>query len=134
MTITESCIAAAVVSTVMAIAVPSLVRAKETYTLASAARDVASKMHAARIAAIARNQDCRLSVTSGISYVVECAAPSWQVVEHVTLGNGITITANARPEFHRKGNVSPTATVTLKNPGGSSLRVVVNVNGRVKVQ
>ena len=64
MTLTESCIAAAVVSTLMAIAVPALVRSKETYTLASAARDVAAKMHATRIAAIVRNQDCRMTVTS----------------------------------------------------------------------
>ena len=39
MTFTESCIAAAVVSTLMAISMPSLIRAKETYTLESAAHD-----------------------------------------------------------------------------------------------
>jgi type II secretory pathway pseudopilin PulG len=134
MTLTESCIAAAVVSTVMAIAVPSLVRAKETYTLASAARNVASQMQAARIAAIARNQDCRLAVTSGVSYVIECQNPEWEVVERITLEDGITVSANGRPEFHRRGNVSPTATFTLRNAAGATARVVVNVNGRVKIQ
>lgn len=135
MTLTESCIAAAVVSTLMAIAVPSLVRAKETYTLAAAARDVSSKLHATRIAAIVRNQDCRLTVTSATSYVMECqATSSWQVVERVTIPENITVTANNRPEFHRRGNVSPTATFTLRNPGGKSVQVIVNVNGRVKIQ
>jgi Tfp pilus assembly protein FimT len=134
MTLTESCIAAAAVSTLMAIAAPSLVRAKETYMLASAARDVASKMHATRIVAIVRNQDCRLTVTSATSYVMECQAASWEVLERVTLSNDITVTANARPEFHRRGNVSPTATVTLRNPAGRTTRVVVNVNGRVRIQ
>jgi type II secretory pathway pseudopilin PulG len=134
MTLTESCVAAAVVSTLMAIAAPSLVRAKETYTLASAARDVASKMHATRITAIVHNQDCRLTVTSATSYVMECEATSWEVVERITLSNDITVTANARPEFHRRGNVSPTATFTLKNPSGRTARVIVNVNGRVRVQ
>ncbi len=135
MTLTESCIAAAVVSTLMAIATPSLIRARETYTLESAARDVASKMHAPRIAAIVRNQDCRLTVTSATSYVMECqTATSWQIVEHTTLSNDVSVTANARPEFHRRGNVSPTATFTLSNPAGRTVRVVVNVNGRVRIQ
>jgi Tfp pilus assembly protein FimT len=135
MTLTESCVAAAVVSTVMAIAAPSLVRAKEAYTLASAARDVSAKMHATRITAIVRNQDCRLTVTSATSYVMECqSTSSWDVVERITVANDITVTANARPEFHRRGNVSPTATFTLSNPAGRTARVVVNVNGRVRVQ
>jgi Tfp pilus assembly protein FimT len=118
----------------MAIAVPSLVRTKEPYTLASAARNVASRMHAARIAAIARNQDCRLAVTSGVSYVIDCENPEWQVIERITLEDGITVTANNRPEFHRRGNVSPTATFTLRNAAGATALVVVNVNGRVRVQ
>jgi type II secretory pathway pseudopilin PulG len=135
MTLTESCVAAAVVSTLMAIAAPSLVRAKESYTLASAARGVASKMHATRIEAIVRNRDCRLTVTSATSYVLECQGPSlWEVVERITLAADITVTANGRPEFHRRGNVSPTATFTLANPAGKTARVVVNVNGRVRVQ
>ena len=134
MTLTESCVAAAVVSTFMAISAPSLVRAKETYTLASAAHDVASKMHATRIAAILRNQDCRLTVTSATSYVMECQAPSWQVIERVRLSKGVTVTANARPEFHPRGNVSPTATITLSNRSGRTVRVIVNVNGRVRLQ
>src|SRR5438552_1652456 len=116
MTLTESCIATAVVSTLMAISVPSLIRAKETYTLESAAHEVAAKMQATRIAAIARNQDCRLTVTSASSYVLECQPSTlWEVVEHVTVADGITVTANNRPEFHRRGNVSPTATFTLGN-------------------
>jgi len=136
MTLTESCIAAAVVSTLMAIAVPSFVRAKETYSLAAAARDVEAKMHATRIAAIVRNQDCRLTVTSAASYVMECqtATSSWEIVERIALSNDITVTANNRPEFHRRGNVSPTATFTIGNPAGKTMQVVVNVNGRVRVQ
>ena len=135
MTLIESCIAAAVVSTLMAIATPSLVRARETYTLASAARDVASKLHATRITAIVRNQDCRLTVTSAASYVMECQeVTSWQVMERMTLSNDVSLTANARPEFHRRGNVSPTATFTLSNPSGRKVHVVVNVNGRVRIQ
>jgi Tfp pilus assembly protein FimT len=134
MTLPESCIVAAIVSTLMAIATPSLVRAKETYALASAAHEVAAKMHATRITAIVRNQDCRITVTSATSYVTECQTTSWQTIERITLHGNITVTANARPEFHRRGNVSPTGTFTLSNASGRTVRVVVNVNGRVRIQ
>ena len=134
MSLTESCVAAAVVSTVMAVALPPLNRARQTYVLRSAAHDVAGRMHFARISAISRNRDCRLSVTSSISYVVECENGSWQVIQYLTTPRGITVSANARPEFHRRGNVSPTATFTLRNTAGTVRRVIVNVNGRVRIQ
>ena len=43
MSLTESCVAAVVVSTVMAIALPSLNRARQSYMLRSAAHDVAGQ-------------------------------------------------------------------------------------------
>jgi hypothetical protein len=90
-------------------------------------------MYSARVTAITRNQDCRLVVTSPSAYVTECQGTAWQVVDRVTLPKGITIAANARPEFHPRGNVSPTATLTLSN-SRRSIRVIVNVNGRVRLQ
>jgi Type II transport protein GspH len=134
MSLTESCIAGIVVSTVMAVALPSLNRARQTYVLRSAAYDVAGRMHFTRISAITRNRDCRLSVTSAVSYVVECDDGSWRVIEHLAMPRGVTLSANARPEFHRRGNVSPTATFTLRNTAGAVRRVIVNVNGRVRIQ
>jgi len=134
MSLTESCVAAVVISTVMAIALPSLNRARQTYALQSAAHDVAGRMHFARISAIARNRDCRLAVTSTVSYVIECDEGTWRTIEYLAMPQGITVTANARPEFHRRGNVSPTATFTLRNRTGAARRVVVNVNGRVRIQ
>jgi type II secretory pathway pseudopilin PulG len=135
MSLTESCIAAVVVSTVMAVALPSVNRARQTYTLRSAAQDVAARMHFARIAAISRNRDCRLVVTSSVSYVIECDDDgSWRAIEHLATPRGITLSANARPEFHRRGHVSPTATFTLRNTAGAIRRVIVNVNGRVRIQ
>lgn len=134
MSLIESCVAAVVVSTVMVTALPSLNRAKQIYTLRSAAYDVAAKMHFARISAISRNRDCRMAVTSASSYVIECDETTWRVIEHVTTPRGVTVEANARPEFHRRGNVSPTATLTLRNSAGAMKRIVVNVNGRVRIQ
>ena len=75
-----------------------------------------------------------MTVTSAVSYVIECQEPSWHVIDRVTVPEGVTVEANARPEFHRRGNVSPTATITLRNRNGDVRRVVVNVNGRVRIQ
>lgn len=134
MSLTESCVAAVVVSTVMAVALPSLNRSRQTYTLSAAAHDVASRMHSTRILAIVRNQDCRMAVTSASSYVIECDEAPWQIVERITMPKGITVEASARPEFHRRGNVAPTATFTVRNRARMSRRVIVNVNGRVRIQ
>src|SRR5262245_16999427 len=134
MSLTESCVAAVVVSTVMAVGLPSLNRSRQTYTLRAAAHDVAARMHATRILAIVRNRDCRMAVTSASSYVIECDETPWRLVERITLPKGITIVASARPEFHRRGNVAPTATLTVRNRAGMSRRVIVNVNGRVRIQ
>jgi hypothetical protein len=134
MSLTESCIAAAVLATSMVIATPALDRTMDTYKLQSAASAVAARMHAARIASITQNRDCRITVTSALSYVLECDEGTWRVIERVAMPGRITIEANARPEFHRRGNVSPTATLTLRNPEGAAKRVVINVNGRVRIQ
>ena len=135
MTLTESCVVVAVIGTTMAIAAPSLIKARESYILRSSAHEVASQLHNTRIKAVTMNRDCRLRVTSATTYVIECEETSaWTRVESVSLPDGITITANARPEFHKRGNVSPTATIILADSRGRSRRVVVNVNGRVRIQ
>lgn len=134
MSLTESCIAAAVLATSMVIALPALNRTMDTYKLQVAASGVAAKMHVARIAAIAQNRDCRITVTSALSYQIECDEGTWRLMERIAMPARITVEANARPEFHRRGNVSPTATLTLRNPEGETKRVVINVNGRVRIQ
>lgn len=134
MSLTESCVAAVVISTVMAVALPSMNRTRQAFVLRSAASDVAARMHFTRISAITRNRDCRMTVTSAIAFVIECDEGSWRVLERFQMPRGITVEASARPEFHRRGNVAPTATFTLRNTGGAVKRVVVNVNGRVRIQ
>jgi hypothetical protein len=137
MSLTESCIVVAIVSTTMAIASPSLIRARETYLLQSEARTVAGRLHAARISAIMRNRDCRVSVSTPAAYVLECqasAAGDRNVLENAVLPEGFTISANARPQFHRHGNVSPAATLSVCNRFGRCLKVIVNINGRVRIQ
>jgi len=134
MSLTESCIAAMVAATSLAVALPALTRTMDIYKLQAAASSVAATLHSARITAINRNRDCRVTVTSATTYGIECDEGSWQRVQTVNMPGRITIEANARPEFHRRGNVSPTATLTVRNPSGSLRRVIVNVNGRVRIQ
>ena len=135
MSLIESCVSVAIISTVTMIAVPALLQTRDDYVLKSTASDVATKMHAARIRAISRNIDCRLRVTSAVTYAVECQdpAPAWVLVESVVVPRGLTIGANARPEFHRLGNVAPTATITLSNASGRQKKVIVNNGGRIRI-
>jgi type II secretory pathway pseudopilin PulG len=134
MTLLESCITVTIVSVTAAVAVPSLVRARENYELESTARQVAGNLQSARIKAITRNRDCRLRATSNATYVIECEDPSWKTDETVVVPRGFKITANASPQFHRRGNASPTGTITVWSDSGRSKRVIVNITGRIRVE
>lgn len=133
MTLLESLVTVTIVSIVMMIATPSLIRARESYVLNATAQQVASQMRSARIKAVSRNQDCRVRVTSDISYVVECRDSTWLVDETAIVPRGYRITANAAPQFHKRGNVSPSATFTVWDGHDHMKQVVVNINGRVRV-
>ena|SRR6187399_302758 len=134
MSLTETLVAVTILVTSIAIATPSLLRSREAYELQSAARMVESRMQSARILAVRRNRDCRVNVTSTSSYALECQGTAWETIETVSLPHGLTVTASASPVFHERGSVAPTATITVWNSRGRSLRVIVNVNGRVRIQ
>jgi len=133
MSLLESCAAIGIISTVVLFAAPSLIKARENYELDAVARQVAGKMQSTRIKAISRNRDCRMRVISQTSYVIECQETSWETAEVVTLPRTFRITSTASPEFHGRGNVAPTATLTVWDRRGKSKRVVVNITGRVRV-
>jgi hypothetical protein len=134
MSLIETCITVAIISTVTVVATPTLIRSREIYELDGIARQAASRMQLARIKAISRNLDCRIRVTSEATYVVECEDPAWAIEESVVLPSGYRITANAAPRFHERGNVSPTATLTFWDSRLRSKRVIVNITGRVRVE
>ena len=134
MSLTQTLVTVFLLLTSMAIAIPSLFRVRESYELQSAARMVESRMQSVRIYAVTCNRDCRINVTSTTSYAMECQGNTWETIESVTLPRGLTVTASARPEFHERGSVAPTATITVWNSLGKSLRVIVNINGRVRIQ
>ena len=134
MSLLESCASIAIISTVVMFAAPSLIKARENYQLNAVARQVAGKMQWTRIKAISRNCDCRVRVSSPTSYVIECQSPAWRVDETVVLPRGFRITATASPEFHIRGNVAPTATLTVWDIHSQTKRVIVNITGRVRVE
>ena len=134
MTLLESCIAVTIVSITALISLPPLVRAREAYELDSTARQVAGNMQSARIKAITRNRDCRVRVTSAAAYAIECEDPAWKPDTAVALPRGFRITANASPQFHRRGNASPAATITVWSNSGRSKRVIVNITGRIRLE
>lgn len=134
MSLIELCVTVAIVSTIAVIATPSLKRSREIYELDATARQVASRMQLARIKAISRNLDCRIRVTSEVTYAVECEDPAWLIEESAVLPRGFRITANAAPQFHERGNVSPAGTLTIWDSRLRSKRVIVNITGRVRVE
>jgi Tfp pilus assembly protein FimT len=133
MTLLESCACIAIVSTAVVFAAPSLIKARENYQLESVARQVAGKMQWTRIKAISRNRDCRVRLDSQTSYVIECQYTAWQSEEQIVLPRGFRISATASPEFHARGNVAPTATLTVWDLHSKTKRVIVNITGRVRV-
>ena len=134
MSLLECCASAAIVSTLVIFAAPSLIKARENYELDLVARQVAAKMQSTRIRAISRNRDCRIRVSSATTYVLECQYPDWRSDETVVLPRGFRVTASAAPEFHPRGNVAPAATFTVWNVHSKTKLVTVNITGRVKVQ
>ena len=134
MSLLETCTGVAIVSAVVFFAAPSLIRARDNYQLDQTTRQVAGQMQWTRIKAISRDRDCRLRVISTTSYVVECKESVWVVDETVTLPVGFQITASATPQFHKRGNASPAATITIWDRRFNSKSVVVNITGRVRVE
>jgi len=134
MSLLETCAGVAVVSAVVFFAAPSLIRSRDNYQLDQTTRQVAGRMQWTRIKAISRDQDCRFRVVSTTSYVIECKGSVWLPDETVALPAGFQITASATPVFHKRGNASPAATMTIWDKHFNSKAVVVNITGRVRVQ
>lgn len=121
--------------TVMAFfAAPPLIQARNSYQLDQVTRQVAANTQWARVKAISRSRDCRVRVISNTSYVTECLDPVWITDQTITLPVGFQISANASPDFHKRGNAAPAATLTIRDSHGNSKQVVINITGRVRVQ
>lgn len=133
-TLLEICIAFTVLAALSIAAVPPFLRAQESYRLTAAAHEIRSELHRARILAITRNQDCRLSVVSSVRYRIECETPAWTEIQSREMPPGFEVSANNEPEFHPLGNVGPMATVRVWNRYGAERRIIVSRSGRVRIE
>ena len=134
MTLFESLLVVSILSVFAFFAAPSLIRARDNYQLDLATRQVAGNTEWTRVTAISRSRDCRVRVTSTTTYVMECLDPVWLSDQTVTMPAGFQITANASPQFHKRGNAAPAATLTIWDVHSHSKQVVINITGRVRVQ
>ena len=90
----EACLVVVIISSLTVIAVPSFVETRQQWLLQSAAYQIRSELHYARIQSIVRMQDCRLRVTSPVTYLVECQTPAWLPLRYGTMPRRLTVTAN----------------------------------------
>src|SRR5262245_30149061 len=134
MSLLEICISVLIALVALTTTAPALFRARDVYLLDAAARDVAARLYAARVHSVTENRSCRLRVISPVTYAMECRQAAWEVLDQVNLSRGLTVTANAKPEFHPRGVVTPTATISVWDSRGQVKRVVVNVNGRIRIE
>ena len=101
-TLLETCLVVAVIGVLSMISVPSFVRAQQGFVLLSAAYEIRSELHRARILSITRNQDCRIRVTSPSTYVLECQTPTWVQIRLVYLREASAVTSKPANDGHRK--------------------------------
>ena len=134
MSLLESCISVAIILAIGFFAAPSIMKARDNYQLDLVTRQVAGNTQWTRVKAISRSRDCRIRVVSSTSYAMECLDPVWIVDQTVALPQGFQISANATPQFYKRGNVAPAATLTISDQHSHSKQVVINITGRVRVQ
>jgi Tfp pilus assembly protein FimT len=134
MSLLESCISVAIILTIGFFAAPSIMKARDNYQLDLVTRQVAGNTQWTRVKAISRSRDCRVRVVSSTSYAMECLDPVWIADQTVALPQGFQISASATPQFHKRGNVAPAATLTISDKHSHSKQVVINITGRVRVQ
>lgn len=129
-TVVELMLGFLVVAIVSVLAMPSLMRADQTYKLVGAANDVQSRLQYARIQAVSRNVDHRIRVASSASYVLERrSGGSWVLGETYAMTNGFSISASGTAEFHSRGNANPVTAFTVTNPSSETRLVTVETSG-----
>jgi prepilin-type N-terminal cleavage/methylation domain-containing protein len=129
-TLTEILVVVALLSILVAIAVPNWATLLPTYALNSAMRQVQSELHKIKSQAISENTSYQLVVSTApaTSYAVQGAS-----VTQVTkpLPDGIEITAAVNVSFTSRGTAQ-SQTVKLQNKKSACAHVVVSSTGRVR--
>lgn len=154
LSVIESLVSAAIVTTAVAAAASSLVSWRAQLGVQHAAAEFETDVHHARSLALARNQTVRLSIGEagdGACWIVhtgpreacsclpggqgECRGTAEALrVAHWAAGQPVRIGANARSiafdPLH--GTASPAGTVRFSAPGAHTVHQVVSIMGRVR--
>lgn len=131
-TVLELLVTIGIAMVVMGIAISSFLSWLPTLRLSSAARQVATDLHLARMKAISQNTNFQIAF-NGSSYVVQrCAGTCTNDSGDIALPEGIAVLASGSPLFLPRGTAASDATITLSN-GVESKQVLVSIVGRVKI-
>jgi Tfp pilus assembly protein FimT len=138
-TLLEVLTVTAITVTLLAIGVPQMTKLRAPYVLASASRQIATDLQAARLRAIARNTRYRVNFNSAAkTYTLESeSSPNTFVAEGgaQTLPRGATVTAPSpgNPIFDTRGMLGSDVTVSVSVAGSGTRTVTVNVLGRTTI-
>jgi type IV fimbrial biogenesis protein FimT len=155
LTLIELMSVVAVVGVLAGTAVPAFDKFQQRRSLDGAALQTLTDFHFARSEAVARNAAVRLSFLSapdgaqcvvvhtgaagdcvcGTAGVAQCGAPATALkVQSVPAGQGPNITANVSSMLIDpvRGTVSPAGTIRITQAGGTEIRHVVSMMGRVR--
>ena len=133
MTLMEVLVSISVLTILVAIGFPALMRTLPGLRLTDAARQVATELQQVRMKAIAQGIPHQISFSSG-SYVLQrCNGACTSDSGNIALPDGITATATTPPRFEPRGTVNTAASITLSN-GSEQKHVCVKTVGRVNIQ
>lgn len=154
LSLVEPLVTGTIASVLAVSALSGLEQAKDRQRLESAAAQIESELQYARSSAVARGETVRAlfrSTTGGSCYVIhngqpgdctcqadgrtQCAA-GVEVLRSVgfAVDSGLSLSSTAREVGFGSdhGTVTPTTTLQLQNRGGDSMRLVLNVMGRIR--
>jgi type IV fimbrial biogenesis protein FimT len=149
----EHVVALSVISTVLGAVAPAFDQARDRQSLRGAASQLRTEIQWARSTAVARNERVRFTFQTGVSsscYVVhtgnpgQCTCEGTEVavcsgdakaLRTVVMGPDSRTSARANSSFAfdpHLGTVTPTATIELRSRRNETVRLVVNIMGRVR--
>jgi len=137
-TLISQLVALGIVSTLLAIAVPSYMSMMPRVRLQGATRQLVSDLMFARMKAVRENNRHRVVFLGNQRYEVLADGESGERVPVLVRDlsadyRGVVLAANNDPVFSPGGRASVLATIRLTNEAGER-RLSVNITGRVRIQ
>lgn len=140
-TLAELIIGVAVMSVLVAVAMPNVRSQMSKYRLNGATRQILGDLMAARMQAVKQNTTVKVFFQDTHRYTIctvlnkdsaDCIIGTARAKDVQTAYRNVTLTANNNPVFLSKGTATNMATITLANTSGSK-SITVSIVGRVKI-